>query len=126
MNRKDTSVLAVRTLILSLSFTNTTSFQTLEGWVCGMFIWDTKVPRHHALNTYVLLIIMHTQGYIYLRYIYPTHIYPRYVYPRYIYPGYTYPIYTYPDYVYIHIFYIPNVYMPKKPYLGYAYPIHVY
>jgi hypothetical protein len=72
-------------------------------------IWDTKVPRHHASNTYVLLTIMHTQGDIYPRYVYP-----RYAYPRYIYPGYTYPIYTYPDYVYIRIFYIPRVYMPKK------------
>jgi hypothetical protein len=58
-------------------------------------IWDTKVPRHHASNTYVLLTIIHTQGYIYLKYIYLTHTYPKYAYPKYIYPGYTYPIYIY-------------------------------
>jgi hypothetical protein len=64
-------------------------------------IWGTLVPGHHASNTYILLTIMHTQGYTYPRYIYPTHIYPKYAYPRYIYPGYTYPIYIYPEYVYI-------------------------
>jgi hypothetical protein len=77
-------------------------------------IWDIKVPRHQASNTYVLLTIMYTQGYTYPGYVYPTHTYPKYAYPKYIYPGCTYPIYIYPDYVYIRIFYILKVYMPKK------------
>jgi hypothetical protein len=77
-------------------------------------IWDTKVPRHHASNTYVLLTIMHTQEYTYPRYVYLTYTYSKYAYPRYIYPGYTYSIYTYLDYVYIRIFYILKVYMPKN------------
>jgi hypothetical protein len=75
-------------------------------YIYRKLIWDTMVPRHHASNTYVLLTIIHTQGYTYPRYVYPTHTYLKYAYPRYIYPGYTYPIYTYPDYIYIHIFYI--------------------
>jgi hypothetical protein len=73
------------------------------------------VPRHHVSNTYVLLIIMHTQGY---------------TYPRYIYLRYTYPIYTYLDYVYIHIFYIPKVYMPKntipRVYIPHSYLLGMY
>jgi hypothetical protein len=75
---------------------------------------STYTQGYHASNMYILLTIMHTQGYTYPRYVYPTHTYPKYAYPRYIYPGYTYPIYTYPDYVYIHIFYILKIYMPKK------------
>jgi hypothetical protein len=72
------------------------------------------VPRHHALNTYVLLTIMHIQGYTYPRYVYPTHTYPRYAYPRYIYSGYTYPIYTYPDYIYIYVFFTYSRYICQR------------
>jgi hypothetical protein len=97
-------------------------------------IWGTLVPGHHASNTYILLTIMHTQGYIYPRYIYPTHTYPKYAYPRYIYPGYTYPIYIYPEYIYIHTFTylryifqknnIPKVYIPHLCLLSMCKVIH--
>jgi hypothetical protein len=66
----------------------------------------TRVPRHHDSNTYILLTIMHTQGYIYPRYVYPTHTYPKYAYPRYIYPRYTYLIYIPKIHIYTY-FYIP-------------------
>jgi hypothetical protein len=92
------------------------------------------VPGHHASNTYILLIIMHTQGYIYPRYIYPTHTYPKYAYLRYIYPGYTYPIYIYPEYIYIRTFTylryifqtnnIPKVYIPHLYLLSMCKVIH--
>jgi hypothetical protein len=65
----------------------------MSWYIYRKLIWDTKVPRHHASNTYILLIIMRTQGYTYPRYIYLTHTYPKYAYLRYIYLGYTYPIY---------------------------------
>jgi hypothetical protein len=40
---------------------NTLVYEVYRIWEYKL-IWDTKVPRHHASNTYVLLTIMHTQG----------------------------------------------------------------
>jgi hypothetical protein len=100
-------------------------------YIYRKLIWGTLVPRHHALNTYILLTIMHTQGYTY-----PTHTYLKYAYPRYIYPGYTYPIYIYPEYIYIRIFTylryifqknsIPKVYIPYLCLLSMCKVIHTW
>jgi hypothetical protein len=87
---------------------------TVEHLYIYKLIWGTLVPGHHASSTYILLTIMHTQGYTYPRYIYPTHTYPKYAYPRYIYLGYTYPIYIYLEYVYIRTFtYLRYIFQKK-------------